>query len=60
MMGCSFNGGSACEMRNCEDGDVAWTMVTQAYGGPSHDHTHLPNGNGSQGMFYRITYFKFI
>uniref|UniRef100_H3C1D0 Metalloendopeptidase n=1 Tax=Tetraodon nigroviridis TaxID=99883 RepID=H3C1D0_TETNG len=48
MMGCSFSGGSACEMSKCEDGDVVWTMVTQADGGPSRDHTHLPNGNGSQ------------
>lgn len=60
MMGCSFSGGSACEMSKCEDGDVVWTMVTQADGGPSRDHTHLPNGNGSQGMIYRIIYFKFI
>lgn len=47
-------------MSYCEDGDVAWTMVTQAYGGPSGDHTNLPNGNGTQGLFYRIIDFKFI
>lgn len=45
-----------CGMTNCKDGDVTWTMVTQAYGGPNRDHTNLPNGNGTQGKFYRINY----
>ncbi|XP_028280341.1 meprin A subunit beta-like [Parambassis ranga] len=47
MMKCSFSEGSTCQTSRCSQSSNGWEMVTQAQGGPSSDHTGLPNGNGT-------------
>ncbi|CAI5663616.1 unnamed protein product [Oreochromis niloticus] len=49
-MYCGFTNGTMCQMNRCSKSGNGWEMVTGVYGGPSSDHTNLPNGNGNQGQ----------
>ncbi|XP_014842293.1 PREDICTED: meprin A subunit beta-like [Poecilia mexicana] len=46
---CGFSNKDFCQMNHCSQSGNGWELVTKANGGPSSDHTSLPNGKGDQG-----------
>ncbi|XP_070690986.1 meprin A subunit beta-like [Pempheris klunzingeri] len=45
-MHCGFSDGTKCQMNSCSQSNSGWEIVTKVPGGPSSDHTSLPNGKG--------------
>lgn len=53
-MYCGFSNGTMCQMNRCSLSGDSWELVTQAYGGPSSDHTSLPSGNADHGTVSKL------
>ncbi|XP_047455696.1 meprin A subunit beta-like [Mugil cephalus] len=49
-MHCGFSDGTMCQMKHCSRTSTSWELVQYAQGGPTSDHTSLPDGNGDQGQ----------
>uniref|UniRef100_A0A3Q2P532 Metalloendopeptidase n=1 Tax=Fundulus heteroclitus TaxID=8078 RepID=A0A3Q2P532_FUNHE len=48
---CGFTDGAMCKMNRCTTNGSSWEVVTDVHGGPSSDHTNLPNGSQQKGYF---------
>lgn len=59
-MYCDFSNGTTCQMNSCSRSGDGWELVTQVNGGPSSDHSSLPNGNGDRGKLAKFPDSEFI
>ncbi|KAK7886880.1 hypothetical protein WMY93_026501 [Mugilogobius chulae] len=60
MLHCDFSCDVACPVTTCSNSPMRWEKVTNAFGGPSSDHTGLTSGNAQAPVDNEGGYFMHV